>query len=83
MTWRWKTSRALTFKPKLTLEHTGYSGDVDWQWCLSFPNKRGGRISSCGLELASQCSPREAIARAVEYLQKIGAEPVTAAEETR
>lgn len=30
--WHWKR-RPQGFKPRLRIEHTGYSGDVLWQWC--------------------------------------------------
>lgn len=66
----WKR-RGRVFKPRLTLEHTGYSGDGDWQWELSFRSSRG-RMATAGLELVSRENATEAWTRARDFLCAVG-----------
>jgi len=61
------------FKPRLTLEHTGFSGESTRQWCLTFISRQG-RQASCGLNLVTDDSPRQAAENACRFLQNIGAE---------
>jgi hypothetical protein len=74
--WIWKKSRNV-FKPRLTLEHTGYSGQGFRQWCLQFANKRGG-IATCGLSAMDDAPVDAAWAEARQFLCAINAEPVSA-----
>lgn len=71
--WAWKT-KGTAFRPRLTIEHTGYSGDVRWQWCIACPSKRGSRMEWGG-PLVHQASPQEAWASFARQLERMGATP--------
>lgn len=74
----WKRKKAGAFQPRITLEHTGYSGDADKQWCLQFLSSNG-RTASCGLSgLASTHTLAQAMNEAFDFLRRIGCEPVCA-----
>lgn len=76
MPWK-RRARKNVWQPRLTLEHTGFSGDVRWQWCLDFDR------SSCGGPLLGDeggRTPAEAWQGFRRFLERIGAHPVSREE---
>lgn len=67
--------RKHTFQPRLTLEHTGYSGESRWQWCLAFVSSHG-RTAEGGLRCADEASVAEVWREARDFLCRIGAKPL-------
>ena len=64
--------RGRPFQPRLTLEHTGYSGPDDWQWCVSFLSS-GGRMATGGLGLVSRENVTDTWTRARNFLCAVNA----------
>lgn len=64
-----------TFQPRLTLEHTGYSGEARRQWCLRFI-ARNGRTAECGLQAMDVNTAVEAWHEAADFLKRIGCKPL-------
>lgn len=79
MAWK-RRGRTRIWQPRVTLEHTGFSGDHRWQWCLSFDT------SSCGGPLLGDDDGRsaaEAWAYFRRYLERIGAHPILEARDDK
>ena len=58
------------FRPRLTLERTGYSGD-GWQWIVWWLGG-SGRLVNSGGPLVTEASPAKALAEYFEMLRRIG-----------
>jgi hypothetical protein len=75
MPWaRTSRGRNALFQPRLTLEHTGWSGSRRWQWSCEFLGNRGP--ASFGLGCSDEMTVERAWARFREHLLKFGYRPV-------
>jgi hypothetical protein len=69
------------FRPRLTLERTGYSGN-GWQWVVWFLGS-SGRLVNAGGPLVAQASPADALREYFDLLRRLGCRPWDGVERDR